>query len=118
MGWASGTYVMESIINELWEIVPDVNMRALAYKGIIKALQLQDWDCESEPAEDDGHDPAYKMALRDVERESGHWEAEWEDENDEYQSEACPQLTCPRCPHSECWFKDVPEIQGKKESAS
>lgn len=108
---------MIDIIEKVRPIITDVDQRARVYKGIIEAMmEGQDWDTTAEPTEMDNPDPAYKMALRDVDRNSGEWEVEFEHVNaageKSWTWEPCPKVSCPECPfNQDCWFGDVPEIK-------
>lgn len=63
MGWASGSQVMEQVIDVVKEEVQDPEVRFRIYKGVIFALENQDWDtqidCES-------MDEAYDKALMEL----------------------------------------------------
>jgi len=68
MGWASGSSVMNEIIEVVHKEIPDdeqnnFGLRKRLYKGIIKALQSHDWDTEDESL---GVDPAFDQALEEI----------------------------------------------------
>ena len=60
MGWASGSEVMDGIIEVVQKEIKDPEVRFRLYKGIIVALEDQDWDTENEC---EGQDDAYDKAL-------------------------------------------------------
>ena len=63
MGWASGSYLMELIIEGAKQEFPDHDLRKRMYKIIIPAMRDQDWDTELECLEDDD---AYAEALMEL----------------------------------------------------
>lgn len=63
MGCASGSEVMEEIIEVAQTEVKDYKIRLRLYKGIIRALEGQDWDTQSECK---GSDHAYDKALMEL----------------------------------------------------
>ena len=63
MGWASGSVVMDEIIDVVKHQVFDPELRCRLYKGIIGALEGQDWDTQDEC---EGADEAYDKALMEL----------------------------------------------------
>jgi len=63
MGWASGSGVMEEIIEVVQAEIKDPKVRLSLYKGIISALEGQDWDTQNEC---EGTDDAYDKALMEL----------------------------------------------------
>ena len=63
MGWASGSQVMEEIIDLVKDEIRDDQVRYRLYKGIITALEGNDWDTQNEC---EGVDAAYDKALKDL----------------------------------------------------
>jgi len=63
MGWASGTWVMQDIIVTLMSEIKCPDKRQRIYKGIIKALQGNDWDTQTECLD---VDPAFDAALKEL----------------------------------------------------
>jgi len=63
MGWASGSIVMEEIIEVVQAEIKDPEVRLRLYKGIIVALEGQDWDTQDEC---EGTDDAYDKALHEL----------------------------------------------------
>jgi len=63
MGWASGSQVMDGIIEVVQKEIKDPKVRFRLYKGIILALEEQDWDTENEC---EGTDDAYDKALKEL----------------------------------------------------
>jgi hypothetical protein len=63
MGWASGSSVMESIIEGIRKKVVDEKQRVEIYKVIIEALEDSDWDTQNECI---GNDKAYDIALKEL----------------------------------------------------
>ena len=63
MGWASGCYVMNRIIENLQAEIDSEIYRKRLYKLIIPALQDADWDTELDCI---GRDPAYDHAIREL----------------------------------------------------
>ena len=60
MGWASGSEVMDEIIEVVQKEIKDPEARFRLYKGIIEALENQDWDTQNEC---EGQDDAFDKAL-------------------------------------------------------
>ena len=59
MGWASGSQVMDGIIEVVQKEIKDPKVRCRLYKGIISALENQDWDTQNEcEGTDESHDKA------------------------------------------------------------
>lgn len=56
MGWASGSLVMDGVIDAAKQFVPDDQQRKKFYYKIIETLKDQDWDTEDECL---GDDPVY-----------------------------------------------------------
>jgi hypothetical protein len=63
MGWASGSHLMNKLIDATKKHVPEVKVREKLYRAFIKALDDQDWDTHNEC---EGRDPAFDAALRKV----------------------------------------------------
>ena len=63
MGWASGSQVMEEIIEVVQTEIKDPKVRLRLYKCIIGALEGQDWDTQNEC---EGTDNAYDEALKEL----------------------------------------------------
>jgi len=63
MGWASGSGVMREIIEVVQADIKDPEVRLHLYKGIITALEGQDWDTQNEC---EGQDDAYDKALMEL----------------------------------------------------
>ena len=60
MGWSGGSGVAIDIIKLAKKHVPEAS-KAAFYKGLLEALESEDWDCQSEA---EGIDPAFDKALR------------------------------------------------------
>lgn len=60
MGWASGSEVMDEIIEVVQKEIKDPEIRFRLYKGIIVALEGRDWDTQGEC---EGTDDAFDKAL-------------------------------------------------------
>lgn len=67
MGWASGSSVMNEIIDSLVSEVPDPEVRKRVYKPVITALRNADWDTLDESM---FRDEAFDAAAREL----GLWE--------------------------------------------
>lgn len=63
MGWASGSGVMDNIIEVVQAEIKDEKVRFRLYKGIISAIEGQDWDTQCEY---EGTDDAYDRALMEL----------------------------------------------------
>lgn len=63
MGWASGSGVMNEIIDTMQDEIDDVDQRRRVYKGIIEAMEGNDWDTQDECI---GQDPAFDAALQEL----------------------------------------------------
>ena len=63
MGWATGSEVMNRIIRDLPEQVPDDDQRQAVYKVLIKGMEAADWDTEEECL---GEDEAFDLALKEL----------------------------------------------------
>jgi hypothetical protein len=63
MGWASGGQVMQEIIDLFQDEIKDDQVRYRLYKGVINALEGNDWDTQDEFI---GSDDAYDKALKDL----------------------------------------------------
>jgi len=61
MGWASGSDLMESIINVISKEIPDKSKRYRIYRRIIIAMERHDWDTQNECI---GIDPEFDKALK------------------------------------------------------
>ena len=63
MGWASGSSVMDKIIAALSYHIKDDTVRYQLYKLLIKALEQQDWDTQTESL---GYDIMFDAALDSI----------------------------------------------------
>lgn len=68
MGWASGSELMEPIIEALMKAVPNIYLRRRFYTKVIPVFQDQGWDTESELI---GTDPAFDQALKKIFQKQG-----------------------------------------------
>jgi hypothetical protein len=62
MGWASGSELMQKMINIAMRYIPDDIIRRGFYRGAILAFENADWDCQNDV---EGIDPVFDLALRD-----------------------------------------------------
>lgn len=63
MGWSSGSAVMGDITIGLKKIIKSQKQRIAIYKIIIGALEMQDWDNQSECLK---QDKAFDIALKEL----------------------------------------------------
>lgn len=61
MGWASGSRIMNAVIDAVQPHVTDQAAREAIYQPIINALEEGDWDTQDES---EGRDPAYDAVIR------------------------------------------------------
>jgi len=67
MGWASGTEIMQGIIEAAQEHIPDDDERYKFYKKVVKTMQSHDWDTMDEClGEDDSYDELYEDLNPDL----------------------------------------------------
>lgn len=74
MGWASGSEIMNAVIEAVKPQVADFETRKTIYSPIIVALECGDWDTQDESM---GNDDAFDCALKDL---HPGWYDEEEDE--------------------------------------
>jgi len=67
MGWGSGCYVMDGVIDAAKKHIPDADKRKEFYVEIIKMLENEDWDTQMDAGEKDQevYDAALKLAHPD-----------------------------------------------------
>jgi hypothetical protein len=68
MGWASGSELMDTIIDAMMRACKSLTYRQRFYTRVIKAFQDHDWDCENECLD---QDPAFDAALKAIWKKQG-----------------------------------------------
>lgn len=63
MGWASGSYIMQPVIDALKAEVKDDATRKRIYLSIIPAFEQEDWDTQDECL---GTDDEFDAALKEL----------------------------------------------------
>lgn len=61
MGWASGTYIMQDLIEVIKNEIKDFETRKRIYIKMIESLESMDWDTEDGCL---GYDDAFDKALK------------------------------------------------------
>lgn len=61
MGWAGGSQIMNTIIGELQEHMPNEQARREVYGLLIETFEDMDWDTQGES---EGIDPVFDATLR------------------------------------------------------
>lgn len=63
MGWASGSSLMDSVIDAAKSAIDDRELRIGFYKKVINAFEAHDWDTQNEC---EGRDDAFDEALYEI----------------------------------------------------
>jgi hypothetical protein len=73
MGWASGSYIMNDIIDGMKDQFPYMpSTREIVYRIVIPALENGDWDTQDESM---GLDPSFDVVMKDL-----HPDWDWDGE--------------------------------------
>jgi len=61
MGWSGGSEIMEKVIGQLQQHMPDEQARREVYGALIEAFEGMDWDTQDECM---GVDPVFDATLK------------------------------------------------------